>query len=152
MKTGSFELFSNAVSQLIKAMQFLKSRKMAEYDLKGTTYLCLCQIYESESGLNAGELAERGEIDKAQVSRCVSELTEKGFIYRDDRDGRRYKQKYCLTEAGKIAAQDIVNSVSRIQNAISKGISDSEMEQFFGVLNTLCENFAELLQTERGEF
>lgn len=149
MKIGSFELFSNAVAQLIKAMQLLKSRKMAEYDLKGTTYLCLCQIYDSESGLNAGELAERGEIDKAQVSRCVAELTEKGFIYRDDRDGRRYKQKYCLTEQGRVAAQDIVNSVGRIQRAVSKGITDREMEQFLGVLNTLCENFSELLQTER---
>lgn len=146
MKIGSVELFSNAVSQLIKAMQFLKSRKMAEYDLKGTTCLCLCQIYESEEGLNAGELAERGEIDKAQVSRCVAELTEKGFIYRDDREGRRYKQKYCLTDTGRLAAKDIVDSMERVQKAVRQGISDEEMEQFLSTLNTLCENFADLLQ------
>lgn len=146
MKIGSVELFSNAVSQLIKAMQFLKSRKMAEYDLKGTTCLCLCQIYESEGGLNAGELAERGEIDKAQVSRCVTELTDKGFIYRDDREGRRYKQKYCLTDIGRRAAKDIVDSMERVQKAVRQGISDEEMEQFLSTLNTLCENFADLLQ------
>lgn len=146
MKIGSVELFSNAVSQLIKAMQFLKSRKMAEYDLKGTTCLCLCQIYESEEGLNAGELAERGEIDKAQVSRCVAELTEKGFIYRDDREGRRYKQKYCLTDTGRLAAKDIVDSMERVQKAVRQGISDEEMEQFLSTLNALCENFADLLQ------
>jgi DNA-binding MarR family transcriptional regulator len=149
MKTGDFELFSNAVSNLIKSMQFLKSRKMAQYGLKGTTCLCLCQIYESEWGLTAGELSERGEIDKAQVSRCMAELTQKGFVYRENAEGRCYKQRYCLTPAGRRAAEDIVTAIARVQEAVRKDITDEEIEIFYGVLDTLCKNFTALLQTKR---
>ena len=149
MKTGDFELFSNAVSNLIKSMQFLKSRKMAQYGLKGTTCLCLCQIYRSEWGMTAVELSECGEIDKAQVSRCMAELTEKGFVYRENVEGRCYKQRYCLTPVGREAAEDIVFAIARVQEAVRKGITDEEIDVFYGVLDTLCKNFTAVLQSKK---
>ena len=145
MKLQRFETLSGSISQLIKSIQFIKSRKMAEYGLKGTTCLCLCQILSSEEGLTAGELATLGEIDKAQVSRCVNELTEHGFIYRDDEEGRRYKQRYRLTESGREAAEDIRQTLARLQDVVSSGIDDEDRVAFYRVLNTLCENFADLL-------
>lgn len=148
MRANHFEVFSTSIAQLIKAVQFLKSRKMAQYGLKGTTALCLCQILDSEDGLTAGELAERGEIDKAQVSRCVAELTEKGFILRGDEEGRRYKLKYQLTEKGRAAAEDIAAAARRVQEAVSKNISDADLSVFYSTLYKLCENFAALLEEE----
>ena len=146
MKSNNFELFSTGVSYLIKSIQQLKSRKMAEYGLKGTTALCLCQILESETGLTAGELSDQGEIDKAQVSRCMAELMEKGFVFRDNRDGKLYRQKYCLTEKGQNVARDIVESTSAIQTYIRKGVSDEDMKNFYRVLDVLCDNFSNLLE------
>jgi DNA-binding MarR family transcriptional regulator len=146
MKSNNFELFSTGVSYLIKSIQQLKSRKMAEYGLKGTTALCLCQILESETGLTAGELSDQGEIDKAQVSRCMAELMEKGFVFRDNRDGKLYRQKYCLTEKGQGVARDIVESTSAIQAYIRKGVSDEDMKNFYRVLDILCDNFSNLLE------
>lgn len=146
MKSNNFELFSTGVSYLIKSIQQLKSRKMAEYGLKGTTALCLCQILESETGLTAGELSDQGEIDKAQVSRCMAELMEKGFVFRDNRDGKLYRQKYCLTEKGQGVARDIVESTSAIQAYIRKGVSDEDMKNFYRVLDVLCDNFSNLLE------
>ena len=146
MKSNNFEIFSTGVSHLIKSIQQLKSRKMAEYGLKGTTALCLCQIFESETGLSAGELSERGEIDKAQVSRCMAELTEKGFVFRDARDGKQYRQKYCLTQKGKEVARDIVQSTSAIQARIRENVSDADMAIFYRVLDVLCDNFSIILE------
>ena len=146
MKSNNFELFSTGVSHLIKSIQSLKSRKMAEYGLKGTTALCLCQILESKNGLCAGELSELGEIDKAQVSRCMSELTEKGFVFRDDKDGKQYRQKYCLTTKGLEVARDIVKTTSEIQARIRGSVSDEDMANFYRVLDILCENFSEILK------
>ena len=88
MRSNRFEIFSTSVGQLVKAVTALKSRKMAKYGLKGTGALCLCQILESESGLTATELCRRGEIDKAQVSRCMNELSEKGLVHLEEQDGR----------------------------------------------------------------
>ncbi len=147
MRSNNFELFSAGVSHLIKSIQQLKSRKMAEYGLKGTTALCLCQIWESEGGLCASELAERGEIDKAQVSRCMAELIEKDFVFRDDQDGKQYRQKYCLTEKGQEVARDVVESTSKIQAHIRQNVSDEDMANFYRVLDVLCENFSKLLNT-----
>ena len=146
MKSNNFELFSTGVSHLIKNIQSLKSRKMAEYGLKGTTALCLCQIFESENGLCASELSEQGEIDKAQVSRCMSELIDKGFAFRDDKDGKQYRQKYCLTSKGLAVAQDIVKTTSEIQVRIRGSVSDEDMANFYRVLNILCDNFGEILK------
>ena len=148
MRSNHFEIFSTSIAQLIKAVQLLKSRKMAQYGLKGTNALCLCQIYESENGLSAGELSTLGEIDKAQVSRCMAELSEKGFVYRDDEEGRRYKQKYRLTEKGESAAKDIQSTARRIQDAVGKDITDDELDNFYCTLYKLCENFSELLEEE----
>ena len=146
MRANHFEVFSTSIAQLIKAVQYLKSRKMAQYDLKGTTALCLCQILDSEDGLTAGELAEQGEIDKAQVSRCMAELIEKGFVARNDEEGRRYKQKYQLTELGRVAAEDIAGAARRVQEAVGKNISDADLNVFYQTLYKLCENFATLLE------
>ena len=148
MRNNRFEIFSTSVSQLIKSVQSLKSKKMAQYGLKGTNALCLCQILESGSGLTATELARQGEIDKAQVSRCVAELMERGFVYRDDRDGRRYKQKYRLTPEGLVVATDIHNTVDDIQKTIHKDVTPEELDAFYRTLYKLCENFNELLEKQ----
>ena len=149
MRNNRFEIFSTSISQLIKAVQQLKSRKMAQYGLKGTNALCLSQILHSKDGLTATELVKQGEIDKAQVSRCMQELTAKGFVCREDESGRRYKQLYRLTASGREVAEDIDRTVTRIQLAVDKNITPAELEQFYSTLYKLCTNFGELLEEEK---
>lgn len=144
MEKNRFELFSTGVAHLVKTLQYLKSRKMGQYDLKGTTCLCLCLIFSSEEGLTAGELSSRGDIDKAQVSRCMTELMQRGFIYRDDRNGHRYRQKYLLTEAGREAASDISATTLRIQQIAEQGVSEEDLQVFYSVLTKMCDNFGDV--------
>lgn len=149
MRNNRFEIFSTSVSQLLKTVQSLKSKKMAQYGLKGTNALCLCQILESGSGLTAIELARQGEIDKAQVSRCMAELIERGYVYRDDQNGRRYKQKYRLTPEGTAVATDINDVVSSIQSTIHKDVTAEELDAFYRTLYKLCDNFNELIANQQ---
>lgn len=151
MRSNRFELFSTSVGQLVKAVTALKSRKMAKYGLKGTGALCLCQILESDGGLTANELSRRGEIDKAQVSRCMFELTGKGLVYLDERNGKKYKQKYRLTEHGTEVAKDVQRTSELLQSAVSDGISPEEMEAFYCTLYKLCDNFDRVLAMESAE-
>ena len=148
MRSNRFEIFSTSVGQLVKAVTALKSRKMAKYGLKGTGALCLCQILESESGLTATELCRRGEIDKAQVSRCMNELSEKGLVHLEEQDGRKYKQKYRLTSYGEMVARDVQKTAELLQSAVRKGISEEELEAFYRTLYKLCDNFDEVLSKE----
>ncbi len=148
MKRDRFEIFSASVLRLVKSVQALKARKMAEYDLKGTNAAVLCRILESGTGLTATELAATCEIDKAQVSRCVAELTEKGFVRRNTGAERRYKQKYILTAEGQRAALDVSRSIAEIEATVSKNITPAELDDFYRTLYRLCDNFEELLHRQ----
>lgn len=147
MQGSRFEVFSPAVLQLAKAVQYIRSRKMAEYGLKGTNAMCLCSILDSEQGgLTATELAKVCEIDKAQVSRAMAELTELEYVFRNDEGGRRYKQKYQLTAGGKAAATDIENAAAHIQSTLRRGLKSEELDSFYATLAKICDNFSELLE------
>ena len=150
MQSNRFEAFAPAVVQVAKAVQYLKSRKLAEHNLKGINAMCLCEIEASgESGLSAAELSRSCEIDKAQVSRCISELTELGYIFRDDQEGRRYKQKYHLTPEGRVAAEDITGAIEQVRKVTRKGLTVAEMDEFYRVLTKICDNFSEFLKSEK---
>ena len=144
IKENRFELFSTKVARVVKSLQAIKSRKMAQYGLKGTTCLCLCQLLDSNGGLSATELSARGEIDKAQVSRCMSELIEKGFVLHECKEGRSYKQKYCLTASGLAVAKDIAAETVRVQKLAEQGVGDEELALFYRVLDRLCDNFTDV--------
>ncbi|MBQ8341913.1 MAG: MarR family transcriptional regulator [Clostridia bacterium] len=149
MRNNRFEVFSPTLLQLIKTVQNIKSRKLAEYDLKGTNALCLFEILDSgEQGLSATELARRCDIDKAQVSRCMKELADKNMIFRDNADGRKYKQKYHLTEAGSVAAKDLYDTSLRVKNAVKKNLTAQDTDEFYRIMNVICDNLDDLLKLE----
>ena len=148
MKSSRFDVFSVQIVKLVKSVQAIKMKKMAEYGLKGTNAVCLCRIYENSGGLTATELSTLCGTDKAQVSRCMAELIENGFVYRDDLDGRRYKQKYRLTERGEVAAADVSSCMTRIEDAINKNLTEAQLDSFYRTLETLCDNLAALKSGE----
>lgn len=144
MSTNRFEIFSTAVLRLVKSVQGIKAQKMAEYDLKGTGAVCLCRIYESTDGLTAAELALACEVDKAQISRTMAELTARGYVLREG--PLRYKQKYQLTATGREIAADVLRTMRAIEAAVSEGITEGELDSFYGTLYRLCDNFDALLR------
>ncbi|MBE6630789.1 MAG: MarR family transcriptional regulator [Ruminococcaceae bacterium] len=146
MKNYQFDFFTTGASYLVKSIQRIKSKKMAQYDLKGTTTLCLCKISNSAEGMTAGELAEKCEIDKAQVSRCMAELMAKEYVYRDVLEGHCYRQKYRLTDAGEKIADDIMATMSETQQIIYNGLSTEEVTSFYQVMEKICTNVKNLLK------
>jgi len=148
MKSNQFEALSLSVAQMTKLLQQLKRQKMAEYGLRGATALCLCQLLESDGGLTAGELATLGEIDKAQVSRCMKELLDEGFAYREEREGRCYRQKYCLTETGRAAARDINGTARVMEEALGKRVTDAELDGFYKTLYKLTTGLSAFLEKD----
>ena len=149
MRSDRFEMFSTPIVRLIKDVQTLKAEKMARYGLKGTNAVCLCCVYESGDGLTATELSNLGEIDKAQVSRCMTELTAKGYVYRDDRDGKRYKQKYRLTAEGARVAADVFLCFKEIEDALHSGASKEALDTFYSTLQLICANFTALVEKHK---
>ena len=80
MLENRFELFDVSMSLICKSIQKIKSEIMQSYGLKSSHVLFMVQLGEQEDGLTASELSRAGHMDKAQISRVVSELTDKGYI------------------------------------------------------------------------
>ena len=142
MKANHFDLFSPEVLRLAKALNEQKNKTLAEHNLKGSNARCLCRVAQDrEIGANAVEIAAYCKIDKAQTSRCMQELTAMGLVFRDDAQGRKYKQKYRLTEAGERVADDLAARALGVRTALGKGISEQEMAFFEQILEKLCRNY-----------
>ena len=65
-------------------------------------------IIADESGLSAGEVSEKAEMDKVAVSRAVAKLIDGGRITRKFNEGDKRKSELFLSEEGRAVYQEIV--------------------------------------------
>ncbi len=134
-----FEDFSNLICAALKSLQKIKNHGMEPYGLGSTHTLCLKRLDSSPEGLTRKELAEACEIDKAQISRLIGELSEKGFVY-EESGGRGYRKKIFLTESGKIIAAEIDRKIRKVLKYVSGDIPPEHIAVMYTTLETICKN------------
>lgn len=145
MLQDRFELFDISVSLICKSIQKLKSEKVLPYGLKSSHVLFLVQLGRSKDGLTAAELSEAGHVDKAQISRVISELTHKGYVTRQSLyNGQKYKNKLTLTEAGQRVTKEINDIIANVLECVSGSIPVSDLEIFYRTLFTISDNLFSL--------
>lgn len=135
-----FETFVTAIAQIHRSIQKLKSQEMSDFGLKGTHVMCLYQLRQHPEGLNAVQLAQACEEDKAAISRTVAELREKGLVQNAPEDGRRYRVPLLLTEEGKAVTEEMNHKIIDAVLAGAQGYSQEEREVFYRVLLQVAEN------------
>ena len=97
------------------------------------------QLYDCPTGLTRTELATRLSVDRAQITRVIGELLEKGFVSEIGR-GSGYRKKCALTEKGYAATAEINSIVDRINQFVSGDIPAERLESFYQTLGEICEN------------
>ena len=140
MPENRFELFDVSVSLICKNLQKIKTEIMQAYGLKSSHVLFMVQLGESLDGLTASELSRAGHMDKAQISRVVSELIDKGYITRIAERGRKYKYRLALTETGRKIALELDRLIDRALDYVSGSIPRSDLEIFYRTLFTINDN------------
>ena len=136
---GGFEAFSAMLSSATKSLERLKSKGMEEFGLSGTHTLCLRQLYDNPDGFTRTELASRLSVDRAQITRVIGELLEKGFVT-EHGGGSGYRKKCILTEKGASATAEINSIVERINHFVSGDIPPDRLLSFYETLGEICEN------------
>ena len=139
-----YELLSGAISCMYHDIQKIERVEMARYGLKGPHAQCLLAIKKHPEGITAARLCEVCEKDKAAVSRTLAELEEVGMIYRDNRNGSRYRSALMLTEQGEIAAEAVVEKVRMAVERAGIGFGEAEREVFYRVLAIIAGNLHKL--------
>ena len=141
MYNDHFEQFTLTLADILKSVKKLKDKRMNTYGLRSSHVMVLYLLGREENGLTPVELAESGSVDKALISRIITELTEKGFVTNHPADGKRYKARLTLTPMGKETSHHIAAMINDIQQQVGSDISEKDMEIFYRVLFTLRDNF-----------
>lgn len=149
MYNDHLEQFTLTLADVLKSIKKLKDQRMSAYGLRSSHVMVLYILGRTPDGLTPAELSDASSVDKALISRIISELTEKGFVTTAPSGGKRYKARLLLTTEGRNVANYIASAVSTIQQKVSGDIPKEDLEIFYRTLFILQTNFRNL--AEEGE-
>lgn len=136
-----FDAFIRGITICYKSIQKIKLIEMTEFGLKGTHTMCIFYLKHHEEGLTAAQLCNLCSEDKAAISRSLSELSDRNYIYTDnDENKKKYRAIIHLTDAGKEVADKLDSLVAQWVEAGGEGLSEDERDSFYYALNIISEN------------
>lgn len=136
MVGDSFERFAQMLSNASKSLFRLKSKCMSKYGLSSTHTLCLRTLYENKDGLTKSEIADNCDIDKAQITRIMSELVENKYVV-SDMSQKTYNRKFFLSELGAKITDEINETVETVVKYVNSDIPKEDIEHFYSVFEII---------------
>lgn len=132
-----FERFSFALSELSRYWHKIAGEEMERYGLKGPQCIYLLTLYRHPEGVTATRLGELCGKDKADVSRMMTMMAQKGLILKT---GPSYRALLRLTEAGKAAAEQVQYRAATAVELGGKGLTEENREIFYQVMEQIAQN------------
>lgn len=95
--------------------------------------------------LDAGGCTLKGLSDglffnKANTTRAIRCLEEKGYVYDNRTSKTSRKYDLFLTESGKEITEYLKKDIDSVIETFFKGISNKEIESFIHTVDTMCQN------------
>ena len=140
-----FTKFTLSISAIHRCWHKLAAEEMAKYDLNSPHAIYLTTLYGADpEGVTAAQLAELCGKNKADVSRMVAILEEKGLVQKVAVGKNMYRAKLTLTQEGKQAAEHVRGRAAVAVELAGNGLSDAEREAFYKALDLIAENLRNL--------
>lgn len=137
---GRFEVFTLALSELTSSWNKIAAEEMKVYGLKGSCVIYLIALYKIAEGLTAANLCEMCNRDKAEVSRAIKSLEEKGFVVRKNTTASGYRANIALTEEGRKITTELREKIKLVVEEGGRGLTENEREIFYDVLTRISCN------------
>ena len=134
-----FKTFTVLITSIGRSIHKIKSEEMAEFDLKSSHVSCLYYLYKERS-LIAKELCDICGEDKANISRSLKYLEERGYLVCNSRTEKRYQSPITLTEQGKEIGARIAAKIDKVLEIASDGLSEEDREIMYRSLLLICDN------------
>ncbi len=134
-----FEKFSFAISDITHYLHKIAADEMRKHGLRWPHAVCLVVLSRFEEGVTATELCEICGRDKADISRAISLLTEKGLVTKEGTK-QNYRALIKLTQEGRAASEQIRERVRLAVEIVSKNVSDEHRAVFYEVLEAIGKN------------
>ena len=135
-----FERFSFAISAIYRSWHKIAGDEMRKYDLKGPYAVYFTAMIRYPDGVTAVELGELCGRDKADVSRAMAQLEQKGLVEKVLPDKRVYRGLLKLTDDGKLIAEQIIIKAKAAVEYASRGLSEEKRAVFYDALRVICDN------------
>ena len=133
-----FSPFVLSIERISKNIKRIADAKMEPYGLRSSHVMCILQLAKTEGGLSSTALAEACGVDKAFISRITSELTEKNYIVKDEKNAKgKYKTKLILTESGWEIYGIVIEILEDSFKQVDSNISMKKLEVFYEVLEKI---------------
>ena len=142
-----FEKFTYAISEINRYWHKIASEEMSKYGLKGPFAMYLTVLYRNSDGVTSVQLGELCDKNKADVSRAVATLEEKGLVTRMTRNNSLYRAKIILTKEGIAAAEKVQKAAVRAVEKGGNGLSEEQRENFYEVLENIASNLKQVSQS-----
>lgn len=136
-----FQAFLTGMTECYKFIQRIKNAEMTEFGLKGTHVACMFFLHHNPDGLTASQLCQLCAEDKANISRMVADLRQRGFIRQPL--GKNYRKPLYLTESGKALAARMDSLIESWVTIGGEGLTEDQRLTFYHSLSLISDNLRE---------
>ncbi len=141
MMEDRFQRFSLALSEISRYYHKLSADEMRRLGLKGGHSVYLLTLERHPEGLTGAQLAEKCGKDKADVSRMLSILEEKGLAEGTD---SHYRCLYRLTPSGHQAAERTRARAALATAMAGQDLSEEDRRILYSALASIADNLRTL--------
>lgn len=129
-------LISREVSASTKTLEDRADHNVTEMHLNIVEYL----VEAGPEGVMQRDIEEAFTVRKSTASRILKLMEKNGIIERHGVDYDARLKKIVLTEAAAQHQRQMRGKVKRMEERLTAGISEEELEQFFAVLEKMQRN------------
>ena len=138
-----FEKFSYTVTEIVNQLHKIAAEEMRRYGLKWPHAVYLISLYKRPQGITAAGLSELCGRDKADVSRAITAMAEKGLVKKES-NGQNYRVLLKLTEDGIKVAAHISERAKLAVEFVSCGVTEEQRSNFYEVLEIIGTNLQKM--------
>lgn len=141
-----FEKFSFLIADISRCWHKLAGEVMEKEGLKGPYAVYFTTMYRFPEGITAARLSELCSKDKADVSRAINLLEQRGHVEKVAPENGAYRAPLRLTESGKELYLHIAKKAAQAVDNGGKGLSGKEREIFYKSLELISQNLQKLAE------
>lgn len=137
-KTIGFELRSTS-NQLKRHINSLMP--FQQNDLRGGCGYVLGFLYNHRNeDIFQKDIEEEMGIRKSSVTSLINTLEKNGLIKREQTKSDARFKKVVLTQKGVLVHEEVINELNRVENVLSDGLSEEDVEKFFELMGKIKVN------------
>ena len=139
-----FERFFGTLSEVHRYLHRIMADEMQKYDLKGAYAVYFVALHQYGK-LTATELASKCERNKADVSRAITALEDRGLVFRHNKlHSGVYRAQIALTTDGFRIAEVMCERARVVIEMAGQGLADESRAVFYSAFDTIAGNMKKI--------